>query len=112
MSGDCIRLELRSARPVLELYFPDPQELGADVYPARPGPPGPPGPPGANGAGFDFTQASPSAVWTISHNLGVRPSVSTLSVGGVEMWGTATHLSANVVQVNFSTPVAGTARLN
>jgi hypothetical protein len=112
MSGDCIRLELRSARPVLDLYFPAPQELGADVYPARPGPPGPPGPPGASGAGITYTQTFPSATWTVAHNIGSRPAVSTFSVGGVEMMGTVTHLSTDVVQIDFSTPVAGTARIN
>ena len=73
---------------------------------------GPPGPPGANGAGYDFSQATPSPLWTIAHNLGFRPSVATFTVGGVEMIGTVTHLSANVVQIDFSIPVAGLARLN
>lgn len=68
--------------------------------------------PGLNGTGYTYTQISPAEVWTIAHNLGIRPSVSTYSVGGVEMMGSVTHLSDNVTQLDFLTPVAGTARLN
>ena len=67
--------------------------------------------PGGTASSFDFTQATPSAVWTIAHNRGAYPTVTLKSVGNVEMMGTITHLSLNVVQVNFNTPVAGTARL-
>ena len=70
------------------------------------------GNPGANGAGFDYTQASASDTWVIAHNLGFRPSVTTYTVGGVEMVGSVAHLSTDVVQINFNTPVAGFARLN
>lgn len=70
------------------------------------------GDPGSNGAGYDFTQSTPSDTWTVAHNLGFRPSVATYSAGGLEMLGTVQHLSADVLQISFSTPVAGTARLN
>jgi hypothetical protein len=73
--------------------------------------PGPPGPKGDAGTSYEHTQASAAATWTIAHNLGQRPSVSLFSVGGLEMIGSITHLSLNVVQVDFNTPVAGTARL-
>lgn len=70
------------------------------------------GDPGSNGAGYDFTQSTPSDTWTVAHNLGFRPSVATYTSGGLEMLGTVQHLSADVLQISFSTPVAGTARLN
>ena len=73
---------------------------------------GDPGTPGANGAGFDYVQISPSDTWTIAHNLGFRPSVATFTPGGLEMMGTVQHLSTDVLQITFSQPVAGTARLN
>jgi hypothetical protein len=70
------------------------------------------GPPGPAGAGLTHTQATPSDLWTVAHNLGTRPAVATFSVGGVEMWGTVMHLSTSVLQISFLTPVAGTARIN
>jgi len=116
-----IEVELQRVQPTIDLVLREPQEATAEMIagvvgnqgpPGPQGPQGPQGPPGINGTGFDFTQSTPSAVWTIPHNLGTRPTVSAVSVGGVEMWGTITHLSNNVVQVDFSTPIAGTARLN
>lgn len=62
--------------------------------------------------GYDFTQASASATWTIAHNLGYKPSVSAFSVGGVEMMASVTHLSTNTLQLDFNLPVAGSARLS
>jgi hypothetical protein len=73
---------------------------------------GPSGTGGVGGAGYTHNQDSPVSLWSISHNLGFRPSVSAFSMGGVTLLGTVTHLSANVLQISFSSPVAGTARLN
>jgi len=80
-----------------------------------------PGPQGATGAtgpqgpagdgGYDHTQGSAAATWTIAHNLGYRPTVSTLTVGGVEMEGMVTHLSVNTLTIDFTVAVAGTAHL-
>lgn len=78
------------------------------------GPRGPQGLPGASGAdqdSFDFTQASPTAVWVIPHNLGREPIVQTYTVGGLQMFGAVQHLSDNQVNVYFNAPTAGTARL-
>lgn len=75
------------------------------------GPQGIQGPPGAAAVGYLHTQASESATWTIAHNLGFRPAVAPVSVGGVEMIGSITHLSDNTLQIDFLTPVAGSARL-
>jgi len=75
-------------------------------------PKGDKGDPGESASSYDFTQASPSDTWTIAHNFGFRPSVSIASVGGVEMDGTVTHLSTDVLQISFNIPVAGSARLN
>ena len=77
-----------------------------------PGDKGDKGDPGPSGAGFDYTQASPADTWTIAHNLGYRPSVSTFTPGGLEMMGSAQHLSNDVLQITFTQAVAGTARLN
>jgi hypothetical protein len=71
---------------------------------------GPVGPPGA-GAGYNFAQTATSAVWTINHNLGYKPSVQVFTVGGLEMLAEVQHNSINQVIVTFNTAVAGTARL-
>lgn len=78
------------------------------VVPGAQGPPGEPGPSGLEG--FNFTQSSASATWTIAHNLGYRPVVQAYTTGGARIWGAELHLSANVVQVTFNTAFAGTAR--
>ena len=85
------------------------QEIAATMTGGR-GPAGPPGPAGQV-ADYVFTQASPSALWTINHNLGRKPLVSLLTVGGVLMQGDVLHVSDNQVQASFATIVAGTARL-
>lgn len=65
---------------------------------------------GAAGSGYNHTQSSPNTTWTISHNLGIRPSVETFSVGGVLMWGDIVHLDLNTTQVTFATALSGYAR--
>lgn len=75
-----------------------------------PGPPGPPGPPGQNAQGYEFTQQTPATQWTVNHNLGYRPSVELLSIGGVEFDADIVHTSVNQFVVLSVIPVAGTAR--
>ncbi len=77
------------------------------------GPPGPIGPPGdGSDKHYEHTQSTPSAVWTISHNLGKRPAVTVIDSGGNE-WQTAVeHISANECVVRFSAPFSGAAYLN
>jgi len=48
-----------------------------------PGPPGPPGPPGDGSAFYKHTQNTPSATWTIIHNLNFEPQTQVFSSGGV-----------------------------
>ena len=75
------------------------------------GPQGPQGEPGLSGAGFTYTQASPATTWIINHNLGFRPSVELLSIGGAEIEGDIVHSSVNQCIATFLVPVAGSARL-
>ena len=78
-----------------------------------PGPPGPPGPPGdGSDKHYEHTQSTPSAVWTIVHNLGKKPAVTVIDSGGNE-WQTAVeHVSENQCVVRFSAPFSGVAFLN
>lgn len=66
--------------------------------------------PGRNGAGFLHAQSSPSAEWTVNHNLGFRPSATVLSPGGVEVVAGVVHVSANQLRVTFATPQSGSVR--
>ena len=70
----------------------------------------PPGPPGVAGTGYDHVQASPSASWIITHNLGLYPVVS-VRVAGEQCIAEVTYTSLNVVTVDFSSPQSGSARL-
>lgn len=69
---------------------------------------------GGSGSGgtvaYVHTQAAPSALWNVNHNLGQRPTVSLQTAGGVEFEGAITHLSANQLQVQLSSPQTGLAR--
>ena len=80
--------------------------------PGPAGPAGPQGPQGPAGTSFEFTQSTPSATWTINHNLGYYPQVALFTTGGVEFEGMITHTSLNQTVINLTSPVAGTARLN
>lgn len=69
-----------------------------------------------NKSGVDFTyihnQSSPSATWTINHNLGYRPAVSTFDSAGSEMVGEVTHTNTNQSIVYFAASFSGNAYLS
>jgi hypothetical protein len=67
---------------------------------------------GSGGASYVHTQSTPSATWTINHNLGFIPSTELFNSGSVEIEGEVTHTSVNQTVVSFQTTVAGFARLN
>ena len=70
---------------------------------------GPAGPPGNGEVQYTHTQAVASATWTVNHNLGYRPAVAALSVGGALMLAEVIHISVNQAQVFFDSPTAGQA---
>jgi hypothetical protein len=67
--------------------------------------------PSSSGVAYTHVQASPASVWTVSHNLGVRPTVSLVDTGGNEVQADIVHTSANQLLIRFALPVAGMARL-
>lgn len=93
---------------------------------AEQGPPGPSGAAGAQGqtgpqgipgtAGSDLnythTQLTPSASWTVTHNLGKRPAVAVVDSAGSSVVGEVTYLDDNTVQLDFSGAFAGIAYFN
>lgn len=80
------------------------------------GPPGPQGNPGPPGAGGDlslkYDVGVASNVWTIVHNLGKYPSVTTIDSAGTEYSGAVSYPDANTVVVEFAAGFSGSALLN
>jgi tRNA A58 N-methylase Trm61 len=62
-------------------------------------------------AAFVHNQPSPSATWTINHNLGYRPSVELIDAGSQEFNADVTHPTVNQAVINLSVATAGLARL-
>lgn len=82
------------------------QPIAVDISLNNPGPPGPAGP------FFEFDQPTPSALWTINHNLGFYPDIALFTVGGAKFEAETINISVNQVQVFHSAAIAGRARLN
>lgn len=59
-----------------------------------------------------FTQTTPSATWTIVHNLGRFPSVTVVDSAGSEIHGAVLYVDSNNVTISFSAATAGSAYLN
>lgn len=72
---------------------------------------GPPGIPGSPGTGYVHSQASAEAEWIVNHNLGVRPAVAVIDIGGNELDAAVQHMSLNQLRIYFTAPTAGFARL-
>lgn len=66
---------------------------------------------GGGGQTYEFVQVSPARVWTVNHNLGLRPSVSIVDSGGAEVEADVRHTSPNQLVIYFAIPIAGLARL-
>ena len=58
------------------------------------------------------TQAIPSAVWTVPHNLNRRPSVTTTDNLGRVIYGDVTYVDANIVQITHGSALTGFAYCN
>lgn len=68
-----------------------------------------------NGSGstqFSYQQTIASTVWTINHNLGFVPNVTTVNSSGQEIVGVVTTLNASVAVIEFSDAVSGYAYLS
>ena len=69
---------------------------------------------GAAGPGntYVFTQSSPSATWTVTHNLSCFPSVTVVDTGGSEIIPHLVYTSNMVVTLTFGSAISGKAYLN
>ena len=68
-----------------------------------------PVPAGAPGGTYEHPQASAADEWIVNHNLGYKPNISVLTVGGVKVVAEVLHISNNQARVYFDNPMAGTA---
>jgi len=70
------------------------------------------GPPGPGDKNYVHTQASPSALWIVQHNLGKFPSVSVFDSGGDLVEGDVIYDSLNQCTLTFSGAFSGKATCN
>lgn len=61
---------------------------------------------------YIHTQSSASSSWTITHNLGRRPSVTVVDSGGNVQIGEVLYTSDNEITVSFAAAFGGYAYLN
>lgn len=75
---------------------------------------GPQGAPGATAGDkhYQHTQGTPQAVWSITHNLNKRPSVTAFDSSGAQVEGDVTYTDANTLTLEFSGAFSGVAYLN
>ena len=59
---------------------------------------------------YTHTQGVASSSWTVNHNLGYKPVVSTYTTGGLEFIAEVLHISDNQFTVTLASPLAGYAR--
>lgn len=85
---------------------------GATGLPGEPGIPGPPGIGGSNAGTYTHVQGVPATVWTVTHNLGFKPSVTVIDTDESEIEGDVSYLNLNTLQITFSVIVAGTAYMS
>lgn len=67
------------------------------------------GPPGPSGGGFTFTQSSPSAAWTVPHNLHRFPNVSYVDASGHAWIADVQHVDVDTAYLTFPAPTTGKA---
>ena len=63
-------------------------------------------------ANFVYTQVSPSAVWTVTHNLNKYPSVTVVDSADNTVYGEVEYNSLNQVTLTFAGGFSGKAFFN
>jgi hypothetical protein len=61
---------------------------------------------------YVFIQSTPSATWTITHNLGKFPSVSVVDSANTVVYGDINYINENSLTVTFSAAFGGKAYMN
>ena len=73
------------------------------------GPQGPQGPSGSSAVFYVHTQATPSATWTINHNLQGNPTAVVMDSAGTMCEGSFSYPTSNQMLINFSSAFSGTS---
>lgn len=96
--------------PVVNVFEgqPGPQGVAGPQGPS--GPQGPPGP--TPTIAYTHTQNAVSSIWTINHNLGFYPNVTTLDSAGTTIEGSIAFTNVNTLTITFSVGLTGTAYLS
>lgn len=93
-------------------------EVVEEVYQldvTAPGPqgiPGPQGEPGIDTGYFAYTQVAPATTWSITHNLGINPSVTAVDSAGNVIEGTLLYLTTNTLEITFGIATSGHAYMS
>mgnify|MGYP003644456701 FL=1 len=61
---------------------------------------------------YIFNQVTPNVLWTIQHNLGKYPSVTTVNSNNIVYYGNITYIDLNNLTIDFSAGFSGKAYLN
>jgi hypothetical protein len=61
---------------------------------------------------FEFTQASPSSTWSVSHDLNKFPSVTVVDSAGTQVIGDVQHIDNDNLTITFINQFSGKAYLN
>lgn len=96
--------EIIDADPILDVI--------ETSIPGRKGDKGDQGDPGLSGGSFEHTQSLASATWTITHNLGFRPAVTTFDSLDRQVIGELAYPDENTVVVTFLAGFSGHAFLS
>lgn len=118
VSGDSVEVDVIEQTTSVELAAAGPQGATGPIGPVGPtGPTGPQGPKGDKGdAGLTLvyvhTQNAVSTTWTVAHNLGVFPNVTTVDSAGTQIEGDVTYVSANTLNISFAYAFSGKAYLS
>jgi hypothetical protein len=93
-------------------------EVDLNTLPGVPGQRGPQGPKGdkgdtgAPGSAFTYTQNTVSSNWSITHNMGFHPNVTTVDSAGTVIEGTISYTSTNALIITFAIATSGSAYLS
>lgn len=58
---------------------------------------------------YTHVQAAPASQWTVTHNLGRKPSVTVIDSANSEVLGNVTHVSESALEIAFSGAFSGVA---
>lgn len=89
-----------------------PQGPPGDSIVGPEGPAGPQGEPGIPFYSYVHTQSSPSATWTIEHNLGGLLNITVIDSAGSQIEGDVVFQDLNTVVIQYSGAFSGTAFLS